>query len=373
MNSMTDHSVSASSSQFACNSRIALVGREADAPSNWGILRVHGADATDFLQRQLSNDIAHMRMDEARLAAWCSAKGRMIASFIVVRTQPVNETDTYWLLCRRDVMAQTIKKLRLYILRSKVFIEDVSQEIAAYGLLGDSALTLWQACGGTIPFQPWQCLNQRLDKGTRHVISLYPSVVQPGQTPESQTKTAAVPRVLCLQPASLPAPVEGADSAHIAHWEWAEATSGVADIEQACAELFVPQMINYESVDGISFKKGCYPGQEVVARSQFRGAIKRRGYIATAHSSSFNTDLKLAGKEVWLLPVSAAAHAKIHEPQVCGSIVQAACLGEYCALLVSLQISAAEAASTQQASLHIGNERNVPLQLHPLPYAFIEV
>ena len=107
MNSMTDHSVSASSSQFACNSRIALVGREADAPSNWGILRVHGADAIDFLQRQLSNDIAHMRMDEARLATWCSTKDRMIASFIVVRTQPVNETDTYWLLCRRDVITQT--------------------------------------------------------------------------------------------------------------------------------------------------------------------------------------------------------------------------------------------------------------------------
>ena len=368
---------------FARHGMVALLGEHASPDSNWGVLRVHGADATAFLHAQLSNDVAHMPENAARLAAWCNAKGRMLASFIVVRTQPVDGNSAYWLLCRRDVLEPVIKKLRMYVLRSKVLIEDASQQVAVYGLLGDSALHLWQAHGGATtpqqPWQPWQCLHVHEAGGSRHLVGLYPATMQPGAPADAPL--GAMPRLLCLQSAALPAPVQASAQAEclpLAQWEWTEAASGVATIEHACSELFVPQMLNFESVGGVSFKKGCYPGQEVVARSQFRGAIKRRGYIATAHASCLDAVQALAGQEVWWVPTPAAAQSAtatpaMDAPESCGTVAQAACWGAHCALFISLQIHAAEAVQAGQGSLHVGSDAGIKLQLHPLPYDFAEV
>ena len=356
---------------------VALVGPQADPDSNWALLRVHGADATTFLHAQLSQDVIHMSANTARLTAWCNAKGRMVASCVLVREQGAADGTTssasYLLLCRRDILPTFIRKLKMYVLRSKVVLEDVSASMAAYGLLGDAAQHAWQTSGSGLPDAPWQCLSvQDTAAGcSRYLINLYPAA--------ASAQAAAVPRVLCLQAAGLPAP-QG-NSLPLWHWEWAEAASGVANIGQACTELFVPQMVNFESVGGVSFKKGCYPGQEVVARSQFRGAIKRRGHIAMLHMPHGSHAQLQAGSEVWLTPNTPhASHAdnpasSNHLPTAdpCGTVVQAASQGECGVALISLQTTALEAVQQQQGQLHLGSANGAVLHLCTLPYPLIEV
>ena len=114
------------------------------------------------------------------------------------------------------------------------------------------------------------------------------------------------PRALCVQPAGTPAPA-GAPLAE-ALWEWGEVRSGVATITQPIVEAFVPQMLNYESVGGVNFKKGCYPGQEVVARSQFRGTLKRRAFVAHADAElAAGQEVFQAADPAWRPPASIAA------------------------------------------------------------------
>ena len=357
---------------------VALVGPQADPDSNWALLRVHGADATTFLHAQLSQDVIHMSANTARLTAWCNAKGRMVASCVLVREQGAADGTTssasYLLLCRRDILPTFIRKLKMYVLRSKVVLEDASASMAAYGLLGDAAQHAWQTSDSGLPDAPWQCLSvQDTAAGcSRYLINLYPAA--------ASAQAAAVPRVLCLQAAGLPAP-QG-NSLPLWHWEWAEAASGVANIGQACTELFVPQMVNFESVGGVSFKKGCYPGQEVVARSQFRGAIKRRGLIAMLHMPHGSHAQLQAGSEVWLTPNTPHAphadnnpvssnHLPTAEP--CGTVVQSASQGECAIVMISLQTTVLEALQQQQGQLHLGSADGAVLHLCPLPYPLIEV
>jgi folate-binding protein YgfZ len=133
---------------------------------------------------------------------------------------------------------------------------------------------------------------------------------------------------------------------------WSEVQSGVATLAAPLVEAFVPQMLNYESVGGVNFKKGCYPGQEVVARSQFRGTLKRRAFIAHAPADV------VAGAEVF-------AASDLEQP--CGTVVQVApAPGGGVDAIVSLQIAAA------QEALQVGAAGGVPLTLAPLPYPLLD-
>ena len=136
-------------------------------------------------------------------------------------------------------------------------------------------------------------------------------------------------------------------------WRWGEVQSGVATLSAPVVDAFVPQMLNYESVGGVNFKKGCYPGQEVVARSQFRGTLKRRAYIAHADAALS------VGDEVF----------QVADPeQPCGTVVQVApAPGGGFDALVSLQIAAAQA-----GGLHVGGPAGAALELLPLPYPLLD-
>jgi len=155
------------------------------------------------------------------------------------------------------------------------------------------------------------------------------------------------PRALWLAPAAGSAPAGAPLDESL--WLWSEVRSGIATLTAPVTEAFVPQMLNYESVGGVNFKKGCYPGQEVVARSQFRGTLKRRTYLAHAPSA---------------IAVGAEVFAEGNAEQPVGTVVQAAAApGGGVDALVSLQTAAAGDA------LHVGA---VPLTLQPLPYALLE-
>lgn len=339
------------------NGVVCLVGTHANPSCNWGIVRIHGADATPFLHNQFTQDVARMPADAARLAAWCNAKGRMLASFVLVRETKETADAAYLLLCRGDVLPQFVQKLKMFVLRSKVVIEDATASMAAYGLLGEAAANAWLSHGASMPSVPWQCQTVWENGLPRHLVSLYPAAAAPGQPP--------VPRTLCLQAPAFPVP--NGPSLDVHHWEWSETASGVASIENACSGTFVPQMVNFESVGGVSFSKGCYPGQEVVARSQFRGAIKRRGHVAMAHDAA-QEPVIAAGDDVWFRPASDAADAA-----ACGTVVQAAVQGADCVVFASLQNQAVDAVQASQGSLHAGSATGPELALCPLPYPLITV
>ena len=288
-----------------------------------GVIRAEGEDAAKFLHGQLTQDFSLLGLSEARLAAFCSAKGRMQASFIAFKR---SHTDIL-LVCSRDLLAPTLKRLSMFVLRSKVKLSDASAEVALCGLAGEAVQALAPGAHA-----PWS----RHDLGAATLVHLYPA--------------DGTARALWLAPAGTPLPAVPA----LKHedWLWGEVRSGVATLTQPIFEAFVPQMLNYESLGGVNFKKGCYPGQEVVARSQFRGTLKRRGYLA--HSAS----AMQAGQEIF-------DAAETSQP--CGIVVQAAAApGGGFDAIVSLQTSAAG------ASLLLGQAGGPALQLLLLPYPLLE-
>ncbi|NVO06312.1 MAG: folate-binding protein YgfZ [Rhodoferax sp.] len=290
--------------------------------SHLGVIRAEGEDAAKFLHGQLTQDFALLGLEEARLAAFCSAKGRMQASFIGFKRSP---TDIL-LVCNRDLLAATLKRLSMFVMRAKAKLTDASEAFAVYGLAGS-------ATQSAPADKPWAATRS----GEATLVNLYPA--------------DGVARQLWVAPVAEPAPA-GAQLA-LESWLWGEVRSGIATLSQPVFEAFVPQMLNYESVGGVNFKKGCYPGQEVVARSQFRGTLKRRGFIAHGPAPL------AAGQEVF--------HSEDAEQPV-GLVVQAAAApqGGWDAI-VSLQLSA-----LPSGSLHAGASTGPVLEVLPLPYALLD-
>ena len=293
---------------------------------HWGVIQAQGEDAANFLHNQLSNDLLLLPVGQSRLAAFCSAKGRMQASFILVKTAP----DTVLMVLSLDLLAQTLKRLSMFVLRAKVKMSDATSQWQLRGFVGDSARAL---VGSSVP---WQTTVQ----DGAHAVALYPAVLG-----ESQ-----IPRALWIAPAGQALPAGADVSTDV--WVWAEVMSGVTLVSQPVFEAFVPQMLNYESVGGVNFKKGCYPGQEVVARSQFRGTLKRR--TALVHS-----------------PVALAVGQDIFTPtdpeQPCATVVLCAARpdGQGFDALVS------GTTESLQTGWRVGGSEGEALALLPLPYPLL--
>ena len=287
--------------------------------SHLGVIRAEGADAAKFLHGQLTQDFALLGPSEARLAAFCNAKGRMQASFIGFKRGPAE----ILLICHRDLLAPTLKRLSMFVMRAQAKLSDATADFALYGQIGEAV---------GMPQPAWSLTSA----GESTLVGLYPAL--------------GLPRALLVTPAGTPAPVGQVLNEEL--WLWTEVRSGIATVSQPIFEALVPQMLNYESVGGVNFKKGCYPGQEIVARSQFRGTLKRRAAIVHA-------DLAImAGQEIF--------HSADAE-QPCGVVVQAAASPEGgWDAIVSLQLSA-----MQDGTLTAGSAAGPALSLLPLPYELL--
>ena len=205
----------------------------------YGLLSVTGADARAFLHAQLTNDIQHLAAERAALAGWCSAKGRLLATFLVVPAP-----EGFLLQSARDLAAPVAKRLSMFILRSKVKVADVSDAWAQFGL--------WDA-DFQQPDVAWSGNRATVRIGERRYLQLIPK--------EESAESA---------------------SADEAQWVLQEIRAGRPLITAATQDQFVPQMVNLEQLGGVDFRKGCYPGQEIVARAQYRGQVKRR--MVRAHA-----------------------------------------------------------------------------------------
>ncbi len=292
-----------------------------------GIIRVQGDDAQSFLQGQLTQDFVLLKPEQARLAAFCSAKGRMQASFVGWLHAP----GEVLLVCSADVLGPTLKRLSMFVMRAKAKLSDATGEFGLYGLAGTAVADTMKNIAAPAD-STW----------ARHRFGSSDAVVLPVADGQQ--------RALWLVPVDEAQP---ATTLNLDIWRWGEVKSGVATISAAIVDAFVPQMLNYESVGGVNFKKGCYPGQEVVARSQFRGSLKRRAFMAQC-------DVAInVGDEVF--------HAS-DAVQPCGLVAQVAPqpVGTGTLAIVSMQVSAAEA-----GALTAGSSQGPALHLEPLPYLLL--
>ena len=292
-----------------------------------GVIRARGEDAAKFLQGQLTQDVASMALSKAHLAAFCNAKGRMQASFVVFKRAP----DDILMVCSRDLLAQTLKRLGMFVLRAKVRLEDATAEFTLLGLAGSAIESI--------------AMNERNTGAITTIDGANLVFLYPG---------AGQARALWCAPVGTPEP-QGA-RLDPAIWAWLEVQSGIAMVTLPIFEAFVPQMLNYESTGGVSFKKGCYPGQEVVARSQFRGTLKRRAYLAHCDAEP------QVGQEVF--------HAADAD-QPCGLV--AACAPHPDSgfdAIVSMQTSAA--GDAEPGRLTLGSAQGAVLTLLALPYPLLE-
>ena len=226
--------------------------------SQLGVLAFSGEDAADFLQSQFTNDVRSLRQDAAQWNGYCSAKGRLLGNFLVWR-----DGADYCLQMSGDISAGLLKRLGMFILRAKVKGRDASDETVRLVVAGPQAPEAVTEAVGAIPTDAMQTLsgNQglvvRLGRD-KFVLSL------------RLDHAASVWQTL----RSLARPVGSAV------WDWVRLTQGIPMIVAATQDQFVPQMVNLEILGGVSFQKGCYPGQEIVARSQYLGKLKRRMLLA---------------------------------------------------------------------------------------------
>jgi folate-binding protein YgfZ len=278
-----------------------------------GLIRASGEDAAGFLHNLLTNDITHIAADGARHAGLCTPKGRMIASFLIWR-----EDNDYLLMLSADLLPAILKKLSMYVLRSKVKLADISAERVLIGVAG--AAVGPAAAMATAPFEGGTAIRLDADR----VILALPA----GATP-----------------AGLP-PAASLDA-----WHRTEIAAGVPRIVAATQELFTPQMVNYElpAVGGVSFQKGCYPGQEIVARTQYLGKVKRRMFRCRVERD---------------FPPGTDVFTPETGDQHCGAVVLTApgANGGFESLLV-VQLSGAEA-----DAIHVGAPDGPHAELLPLPY-----
>lgn len=223
------------------------------------VIRVAAEERAAFLQNMLSNDIHAVDGTTAQLTTQCTPKGRVQALFVALERD-----DAYLLLLPADNLAATLARLRLFVLRSRVTVEDASETLGCIGLLGrQAAETAAEASGCThLPDRPWAVRTQGDVSLLRY----------PGDTPryllvlprERQAEIAAT-----LERQMHPALPFSA-------WTEHEIEAGLPMVCQATREEFVPQWINLDLLGGLNFRKGCYPGQEVVARLHYLGKPNRR-------------------------------------------------------------------------------------------------
>jgi len=298
--------------------------------SHLGLVRVEGDDMRSFLQGQLTNDINAVTATRGQLSSYCSPKGRMLGSFRIFQ-----RGAALYLEAPVERLEPIRKRLSMFVLRSQVTLTDASDELARFGLTGDCAADL-------LPFVP-EGDDDTLTRDDITVLRL------PGETARYQVIGPADRLIPLWQSASAGARQTGPD-----FWALMDIRAGIPTVYEDTVEAFVPQMANLQLINGVSFTKGCYTGQEVVARMQYLGKLKRRMYrarIATDSAPRPGTELFSPSSE---------------SGQGTGRIVDAAPSpdGGYEVLAV-MQISSADA-----DDVRLGDADGPALELLPLPYAF---
>jgi len=299
--------------------------------SQLGVIAFRGEDTASFLQGQLTNDVRALHADAAQWNGYCSPKGRLLGNFLMWR-----QGEDYFLQLSGDILPGVLKRLSMFILRANVQARDASDETVRLVVAGPQAQAAVSAAMGAVPDAAMRAASGEAGQVIRvgedkFVLSVAPE------------RAAAVWQVLRQSAAPVGAPV----------WDWLRLNAGIPMIVAATQEQFVPQMVNLEVIGGVSFQKGCYPGQEIVARSQYLGKLKRRMFLAHVDAEA------VPGDNLYSADI---------EGQATGTVVNAAPApaGGFDVLAVA-QV---ESANTQ--TLHLKAADGAALTLKPLPYVLPE-
>jgi len=292
-----------------------------------GSLSVSGPEAASFLHGQLTSDVVALARGAWQYSAWCSPKGRMLANFVVRRTL----ADRFEMLFSRSLLETIRKRLGMFLLRSKATIGDASAASVRLGVGGPSAVEAVRAVLGEVPKD-----RQSAEFDGVTMVSLpgqrLVAWVDPERAADIWNRLSGVAR-----PAGFPA------------WEWLTIRAGVPVITASTSDHYVPQMANWDALGGVSFDKGCYSGQEIVARMHYLGRLKERLVLAHVDSSP-----PAAGERLF---------SDAFGDQACGSIVNAApAPGEGCDLLAVLQLAA------RGHGVRVGSHNGPSLEMLAFPY-----
>lgn len=302
--------------------------------SHFGVIEVRGADARQFLQGQFTNDARLITPETAQISGYCNPKGRLLAIFrIIERAQ-----DHFLLLTPRTIVADTLNRLRMFVLRSAVELRDAGDDFALLGVSGEK--TVAQLGQSTAIAVPGEVNGVRSD--ARYCMIRLPDNGGP------RCAVIAAPEDMTAVWGDLD--VHGAPIGYAA-WDYLDLEAGVPVVHAETRDAFIPQTVNLDLVGGISFKKGCYTGQEIVARLQYLGTVKRRMY-----RFDFDAEAPASpGTPVYdrnAATTDAAGHVVASSTAPDGRI----------AALVCLQTAAAE------GELRLGSMEGAPLTRGTLPY-----
>ncbi|MET0065801.1 MAG: folate-binding protein YgfZ [Candidatus Thiodiazotropha sp.] len=302
--------------------------------THYGLIRVSGSDAETFLQGQLTNDVRLVTEAHSNLAGWCNAKGRMIANFRCFKRD-----GDYYLQTPLEHVELVLKRLGMYVLRAQVSLSDASDELIRIGLSGACSEVLLGTACESLP----EATNGVQHSGALTLIRL------PGSGPRFEIVGPLDDVRALWQKSEGEARVASQDA-----WALQEIRAGVPTVFEQTREAFVPQMMNMQLVDGVSFTKGCYTGQEVVARMQYLGTLKRRMYLAHVESAN----LPKPGDELYARESTSGQGA--------GKVVDARSSGDGCDLLAVIEVASAESGDV------LLGDSGPALQIQSLPYAFPE-
>ena len=294
----------------------------------WGVIALEGPDAAGFLQGQLTNDVTRLETGASQRSAWCSPKGRVLANFLLRRAA----AERFELLLPAALIEPIAKRLRMYVLRADVDVADASDRTVRLGLGGPAAAACIAATVGVTP-------------SVHHSTALE----------DASLVVLADNRFLLLAtPESAPVwwdtLVKRARPAGFVCWEWLTVRAGVPVVTPATQDRFLPQMLNLDALDAIAFDKGCYTGQEIVARTQYLGRLKERLALAHVDAPPPATGARL--------------YASAFGDQPCATVASTApAPGGGADLLAVAQIAALG------EGLRLEHRDGPPVALLPLPYA----
>ena len=298
--------------------------------STFGLIGYSGEDARTFLHNQLTCDVDALDVWRSAYGSYCTPKGRILATFLLWRT-PAG----YIMQLPASLRESIQKRLSMYVLRSKVKVENAGPRWLQAGLSGEDAAAHLQRVVGTVPHEAHHLVE--IPEGM--IVRLPGNRFQVFLARDGDPATAATERLR-----------SGTDLVPPDHWSWLDIRAGVPVITPPVQEQFVPQMVNMDLIGGLSFSKGCYPGQEIVARTHFLGRLKQRMYLAHLAAGEPQAGDKLYSADLG--------------GQASGTIVNAAPApdGGFDAL------AAMQIASAASGSMHWKSPDGPELKLLPLPY-----
>lgn len=305
--------------------------------SHCGLISFSGEDARSFLQKQLSCDVDDVSCDTAQYGSYCTPKGRMLTTFMLWQRD-----DIFYMQLPGSLIEPIMKRLSMFVMRAKVAVANVSGQFVRFGLAGKQAKKMAEEyVSGAIRADSADCLQ---------VIHSQQAYIICHQADRFEFFLPIEEATALWNRLS-----QHAKPAGIHCWDWREIQAGIPTILPATQEQFIPQMVNLEAIGGVSFKKGCYPGQEIVARTQHIGKIKRRMYLAHIAVNASDTAIQ-AGDELF---------GEATADQACGKLVNVApAPGGGFDVLAVIQVSSLEAGVVYWQSVN-----GPQLEILPLPYS----